>query len=282
VSGIEAVPKPYALIALNCPGITVSGNIKLYIDGEGSVMSNCNIANSGNSSIISAGGTIDANGTIQQNDGWVADSFNEGVRKTPNPLENAAPPPKGSVQPKPDCLNDDICLMPAGYYNNLGTITVKNTVCLTGGTYYLDGNTRLNFQNTHSLLTSESSLCPPNDGVLIYVTGTARIDMGNGKLNIATSYPDPCLPEDEPYPGATCGMVLWIANGSTFDGSGNAGATFDGVVYAPLSTVSLQGTPGSHGIQVIVGNLNLSGNPEFTINYREYVQANSPAVFLVE
>jgi hypothetical protein len=76
---------------LNCPGITVSGNIKLYIDGEGSVMSNCNIANSGNSSIISAGGTIDANGTIQQNDGWVADSFNEGVRKTPNPLDNAAP-----------------------------------------------------------------------------------------------------------------------------------------------------------------------------------------------
>ncbi len=296
VAGIQGVPKPYALVALKCPGIALNGGIQIRIDGEGSAMSNCDITNSGNSSLFAVGGTIDANGTIEKNDSWAAPGgFNEGMRKAPDPLAEAEPPPKGVAQSAPDCLSEDICHMPSGYYNNLGTITVKNTVCLTGGTYYLDGNTKLNFQNSSSLLTNQSPPCPsPGGGVLLYVAGNASINLGNSSMHLSTSYPaadpmpnpppadGPCLPEDEPYPDAPCGMVLWIANGSPFDAGGSGAATFDGVIYAPDSAVSLAGTPGSHGLQVIVGSLTLSGDAAFQINYREYVKADTPAVFLVE
>lgn len=208
------------------------------------------------------------------------------------------------VRDVPTCLSSAACVIEPGLYHNK-SFTVRNTVCMRPGTYYLSGNTRINFQNTNSLLTnrqphniSGASQCPTGNGigggVLIYIApgSTASIDMGNGKLDVSTSYPalsplpappaSACSAGAAPYTGATCGMVLWIANGSSFDSGGNAMAKFEGVIYAPQSHVTLQGTPGSNGLQVIVGRLSLGGNAVFTIAYREYVRLERPAVYLVE
>lgn len=305
VAGIDTIPKPYALVALNCPGISLNGGIQINIEGSGSAISNCNISNTGNSSIFSVGGSIDAVGTIQYNSNWSApEGINPGQIPAPDPLAGATPPPiPGVSRDVPDCLSDDVCIIEPGRYTSK-SFTVKNTVCMKPGTYYLDGNTKISFQNTNSLLTNRSphdftgpKQCPSDlgtGGVLVYVTGGASIHMGNGKLDITTSYPamdplpDPlpdtgaCNPAAAPYPGATCGMVFWIANGSPFDSGGNAGARFEGVIYAPSSHVTLQGTPGSHGLQVIVGQLSLGGNAEFRIAYRQYVSLDRPGIFLVE
>lgn len=304
VAGIDTIPKPYALVALNCPGIQLNGGIGIHIEGQGSAISNCNITNTGNSSIFSVGGSIDAVGTIQSNESWVApEGINPGSVSAPDPLASAVPPAPGPERDVPDCLNDTVCVIEPGRYTNK-SFTIKDTVCMQPGTYYLDGNTKISFQNTKSMLTSKrphafsgSAQCPSSysgGGVLIYVTGGASIDLGNGKMDVATSYPaisplpDPlpatgaCNPAAAPYTGATCGMVFWIANGSPFTNSGNAGAKFDGVIYAPNSHVTLQGTPGSNGLQVIVGQLSLGGNAVFNIEYRQYVQLDRPAVFLVE
>jgi uncharacterized membrane protein len=70
IAAIEDVQKPYALVALNCPGMEFNGGIEVHIAGEGSAISNCNITNSGAASLVSVGGSIDAAGTIQSNDSW--------------------------------------------------------------------------------------------------------------------------------------------------------------------------------------------------------------------
>jgi hypothetical protein len=79
-------------------------------------------------------------------------------------------------------------------------------------------------------------------------------------------------------------MVLWIANGTPFATGGNANVILEGVIYAPKSKVTLQGTSGSYGLQVIVGHLVLSGGGtgSFNIDYRQYVRLDRPSVFLVQ
>jgi hypothetical protein len=308
VAGIDSIPKPYALVALNCPGIELNGGIQIQIQGEGSAISNCNITNSGTSSIFSVGGAIDAVGTIQSNSGWSApDGINPGQNAAVDPLLNAAPPPvpgASMVRDVPTCLNNSTCIIEPGLYHNK-SFTVRNTVCMRPGTYYLSGNTTISFQNTNSMLTNKSphslsgpAQCPTGSGigggVVIYIApgSTAAINLGNGKMDLSTSYsalnpipPAPasaCSAASAPWVGAPCGIVLWIANGSAFTNSGNAVAKFEGVIYAPQSHVTLQGTPGSNGLQVIVGRLSLGGNAVFTIEYREYVRLDRPGVFLVE
>ena len=304
VARIDKVQKPYALVALNCPGIQLNGGIQVNIAGSGSAISNCNITNSGNSSIFSVGGAIDAVGTIESNTLWTApDGINPGSFPAPDPLAGAAPPPVPTTsRDVPACLNDAVCVIDPGRYTSK-SFTVKNTVCMRPGTYYLDGNTKISFQNTTSTLTNKrphsftSTQCPSSSGVgggvLFYIApgSTAEIIMGNGKMELSTSYPaaDPppsppasACPGPGPYTGSTCGMVFWIANGTSFISSGNAIAKFEGVIYAPQSFVQLQGTPGSNGLQVIVGHLAMGGNAAFNIEYRQYVVLDRPGVYLVE
>lgn len=308
VAGLDTIPRPYALVALDCPGIALNGGIQINIGGQGSAISNCNITNSGASSIFSVGGSIDAVGTIQSNGSWVApDGINPGEVAAPDPLLGSTPPNPATLTSRdvPTCLNDTICVIEPGRYTSK-SFTVRDTVCMRPGTYYLDGNTTISFQNTNSTLTNKrphslsTAQCPSGSGVgggvLIYIApgSTAGINLGNGKMDISTSYPTmnpvpvplpptgACDPGTAPYPGAPCGMVLWIANGSSFTSSGNAVAKFEGVLYAPQSHVTLQGTPGSDGLQVIVGRLSLGGNAAFNIEYRQYVMLDRPAVFLVE
>jgi hypothetical protein len=44
----------------------------------------------------------------------------------------------------------------------------------------------------------------------------------------------------------------------------------------------LHGTPDSNGLQVIVFTLELKGTSSFTLNYREFIEAATPAIFLVQ
>lgn len=168
------------------------------------------------------------------------------------------------------------------------------------GTYYLDGNTRIKLQSAGALLTDKGPTCPSGGGgVLIYVAegSSASIDPGNtGTIDLGTSYPaispepDPlpdtgaCDPSTAPYADATCAMVLWIANGTPFSTGGEADVRLEGVIYAPDSSVTLQGTSGSYGLQVIVGHLTLSGGGSgaFHINYKQFVKLDRPTVFLVQ
>jgi hypothetical protein len=268
VAGIEYPERrPYALMALQSPGIHINGTTSIHIAGNGNIMSNSSITSSGGSNTVYTGGSIHATGTIQSNPNWTAaGGIQGGMTPISDPVAGTPAPPRGTTRSAPNCSTS--CTFQPGYYNNLGTITVQGTATLQPGIYYFDGNTRLNLQNTNSLITGS--------GVLLYFTGGSSFTPGNGGIILSANTTDPM------YPGGIAGMLLWIANCSTLDSSGNGAFTVEGVIYAPCSFVSLHGTPNSNGLQVIVRNLQLNGNSTFSVLYREYVRAQFPKIRLVE
>jgi hypothetical protein len=177
------------------------------------------------------------------------------------------------------------CSLPAGYYHddNISprTIQAGGTVILEPGIHYFDGTIILSASDTNSWIQAQ--------GVLMYFDNGATFEPGNGNFFLSA----PCLDStpqiascsgEAAYPGGAAGMALWISkdNCSTFNASGNGNYTVEGVIYAPCSFVSMDGTPGTNGMQVIVGELELRGTGSFTINYRDYVTAEFPQIFLVE
>jgi Flp pilus assembly protein TadG len=285
VAGVEPVQKPYALMAVQPGGggMHLGGTVRVTLQGPGSAMSNANVSNTGTSNIFSAGGSIDAAGTIQSNPSWSApDGLNAGQNIIADPLATTPPPPVPSIAfttstvfwndagtaPIADC--DTTCTMKPGLYNDLGTITIKGTASLAEGIYYLSGNTSLSLGNTNSLIQGNK--------VMLYVTGQANLRFHNGGMRLFTNRDSPA------YPGGLKGMLLWIANCTTFRNSGNGIFEVEGVIYAPCSTVNLYGggSSAAQGVQVIVGELTLQGGGFMNFDYREYVGFSVPKTWLVE
>jgi hypothetical protein len=111
--------------------------------------------------------------------------------------------------------------------------------------------------------------------VILYFSGNSRFTPGNGNIELSAS-------ATSRYAGGVDGMLLWIANCSTFDSAGNGVFRVEGVIYAPCSHVELHGTPQGLGIQVIVGDLVVKGTSDFLVMYRDYVKFPIPGVFLAE
>jgi prepilin-type processing-associated H-X9-DG protein len=283
VAGVEPYPRPYALLALNAPGLYINGTTTVYVEG-GSAMSNSNISSSGGSNIFFADGSIDAAGTISGNSNWsAAEGINPGLSPILDPLLGTPVPPKGTTitsamltaagftvsGPKWTCAGT--CTLPAGYYHhsNINPTTIESggTVNLAPGTHFFDGNITLSNSSTTSWIRGTN--------VLLYFTGNSAFTPKNGNVQLTA-------PSSSPYSGGIDGMLLWIANCSTFVSSGNGVFSVEGVIYAPCSHVELHGTPGGVGVQVIVGDLVIQGTSEFRILYREYVKMDKPKVWLTE
>ena len=290
VAGIEPTELPYALVALNCPGIHVSGSGVIDVN-EGSIMSNCNITRDGNSSFVTADGVIDANGTINAGPNW---SAGEGFRPNRSPVsdpivaDGIQPPSRsaakalrnvttqaqllaavsgGSAHQSDTVRCSTNCTLQPGYYGGSLILDVRNngTLNLQPGIYYFGDNFRL---------TAAGDGMTQGTDVMMYFTDSARFVPNNGRVNIAA-------PAASPYTGGLDGMALWIENCTDFLMQANNSGSFAGVIYAPCSTVTLSGGPGAQGMQVIVGNLHLSGSGTFNILYEDYVMLDIPGVFLV-
>jgi Flp pilus assembly protein TadG len=288
VAGIEPVQLPYALVALNCPGIHVSGSGVIDVN-EGSIMSNCNITRDGDSSIVSADGVIDANGNINPGSNWSAgQGYRQGRPPVSDPLAGTPPPSRSDAQAQQNITtqaqlrtavtgstthqSDTVrcstnCTLQPGYYGGSLILDVRQggTLNLQPGIYYFGDSFRL---------TAQGDGMTRGTDVMMYFTDSARFAPNNGRVNIAA-------PENSPYTGGLDGMALWIDNCTDFVLQANNSGSFDGVIYAPCSSVTLSGGPGAQGMQVIVGNLHLSGSGTFNILYEEYVMLDIPGVFLV-
>ncbi len=267
VAGFGALNKrPYALVALNEPGIYINGSTSVYLEDGSSAISNAGISSSGNTNVFSAGGSIDAVKSIQGNSKWYApDGINPNMPGVVDPLIGTPPPPKGTIRTAPNCSND--CILEPGYYKDQNINISKTATLRPGGIYYFDGSTKLNLQNTNSFIKGNE--------VLLYFAGNSQFTPGNGNIEVSAR-------ATAPYAGGINGMLLWIANCSVFDNSGNGIFKVEGVIYAPCSHVVLHGTPQGLGIQVIVGDLVLKGNSSFLVTYREYVKFDVPGVYLAE
>jgi hypothetical protein len=272
VAGIEPIKRPYALLALHAPGIAINGTPNIYIDGAGSAMSDASITTSGNSNIVSVGGSIDANGSIQSAVGWVApDGIRPGMPVVADPLASTpAPPTPAAPGPTFPLLGDckTACVLAPGLYKDRGILNIQGIATLQPGIYYFSGNTTLALQNTNSTIKGS--------GVLLYFTGTAQFTPKLGNINLAAKIDGPI------YPNGVTGLGLWIADCTAFISQGNGDFTFEGIIYAPCSHVEMHGTPGNNGLQVIVGDLAMGGTSDFHIAYRDYVKMDVPHAWLVE
>jgi Flp pilus assembly protein TadG len=294
VAGIEHDAKPYALLVLNNP-LDLRGTVSLVIN-DGSVHVNDDITRSGASNTVRVDGTISATGSVNELSSWQYGDLRENTSYTvEDPLAGTPPPPPGTTITSSMLSSagfsvsgskwvcSTTCTLPPGYYHhtNLGRniIEAGGTVNLGKGIFTFDGNVRLTMGNTNSWING--------NGVLLYFKGSARFEPGNGNFHLVA----PCLSTttmigtcsgEAAYAGGANGMTLWIANCTDFDASGNGNYTFEGVVYAPCSFVSMDGTPGTQGMQVIVGELQIRGTGTFEITYRSYVEASTPKIYLVE
>ncbi len=97
VAGVELVPSDYGLIALDEPGIRLTGNADITITNGGSAMSNDDIDRNGNANIFVTAGTIDANGTVDEGPGWSApNGIRDGQPVVPDPIVAAGITPAGT------------------------------------------------------------------------------------------------------------------------------------------------------------------------------------------
>ncbi|TVR75836.1 MAG: hypothetical protein EA415_02540 [Sphaerobacteraceae bacterium] len=294
VAGIEDTELPYALVALDCPGIHVSGSGVIDVN-EGSIMSNCNITRDGDSSLVTADGVIDAYGTINPGTNW---SAGEGFRPNrgstvSDPIAGTPPPSRSDAQDQQNITTQaqlaaavtngtthqtntvrcsTNCTLQPGYYGSPSSTTQLILDVRQGGTLTLQPG--VYYFGDRFTLTAQGDGMTQGTGVMMYFTDNARFIPNNGRVEIAA-------PETSPYTGGLNGMALWIDNCSEFRMQANNSGSFDGVIYAPCSSVTLSGGPGAQGMQVIVGSLELSGSGQFNILYEDYVMLDIPGVFLV-
>jgi Flp pilus assembly protein TadG len=297
VAGIVPIQQPYALLALDCGsggkmGIEIDGGGSIDVN-EGSIMSNCGIAASGTSNIVTAGGSIDASGTIESNSNWYA---GQGIRpfrpSIPDPIAQAGivPPTKSFAQAinmvttqdelhqnvsnsnkqgssVVRCPNGVICEMEPGYYGGNLTLDVHGTLVMKPGLYYFGDSFKLEGQSASTQFQGSD--------VFLYFGDSASFDPKHAKIVLSAA------PESL-YPGGLDGMLLWIDNGTPFLMQSNGQFQLEGVLYAPQSRVRLFGAPGTQGVQVIVKSLELAGGNTYDILYTEYIDMNMPQVFLVQ
>ena len=302
VAGIDDVQLPYALMALQecspsgTASIATSGGVTIDVN-EGSIMSNCNITRSGDSSFVLAEGGVDAAGTIDPGTNWQAGlGFREGQSVLQDPVAAGGYiPPDRDVDAKAlrnvtnqaslsaavtnltnlsatggRCPSGTTCTMQPGFYGGNLTLDVRGTLQLEPGVYYFGDSFFLTQQGNASRVQGTN--------VMIYIGDNARWRPHNGVVSIAS-------PETTPYPGGLDGMVLWIGNDSSFHLQAGNGTELTGVVYAPNSSMTLQGSPTADAIdlrvQVIVKSLELSGGGQLNILYEEFVLFDVPGIFLV-
>jgi hypothetical protein len=138
-----------------------------------------------------------------------------------------------------------------GIYNGI-SVSGNTTVTLTSGTYIING----------SISLSGGATIDGTSGVLIYINPGA----GNSAI---TTNGNPSLKLFPMTTGPYQGISIYVdrsATDSTLTIGGTAGWDIEGTIYAPSSTISLNGTPGAvSGSELIVNKLNMVGNAVSTV-----------------
>jgi hypothetical protein len=266
VAGVETRPADYGLIALNDPGILLTGNADLSVTNGGSAMSNDDIDRNGAPNTFVTAGTIDASGSIDAGPGWSAvDGIREGQPEVPDPIVEA-----GITAPSVPLLPGVTtctaagppadCLMSPGLYANQ-TVTIRRTATMLPGVYYFDdASITLVGNNAHLI----------GDDVLLYFTNGSTINITPGTVELSGS-------------PSNSHIAIWVADDTPLDAGGNSDLFVEGIIYAPEAHVTLRGTGADvvHG-QVFVHDLEIVGTGSMGIRYVNHIDTTQPRIFLVQ
>lgn len=141
---------------------------------------------------------------------------------------------------------------------------------LLPGLYYFDGG-------TFRLIGNQTIV---GEDVLFYLANGATMDVvGNTSYRLSGS-------TTPLYPGMQLGLTIFQqrGNSSTFRMVGNSETFIRGIVYLPDATLELSGNVSGTWAegQLIVDQLKNNGNTDARVVYRNYVDIELPAVWLIQ
>ena len=255
-----------------CPGVRTQGSGSVTFSGAVQVNSTCATSlAAGGSSSITALGQITSSGTGYS--GAITPTPSTGAPQTPDPLAGlAAPsfagrPVRGvgtAAVPATFQTSGTQTIQPGIYYGGINVHSGDN-VTMAPGIYVMAGggfSMSSNRQGTSAaggVMIYNTCAVPPAAGVACTLTGLAGYGAISISANRAITMSAPTAATDPTYTG----IIVFQDRLSAQPVSVTAGATglVDGLIYAPLATLSLSGNADLLHSQLIVGAVNLQGGP---------------------
>ncbi len=231
-----------AIVALNpgvctggtTPGGIFYGNSNIYIEGGG-IFSNGCLNGNGQPTIIITGSVAVGNDLEYGNANW-----------DPLPQETDL-----ELDPTQFNLTPPNCSDPNAHIINNGSL--PNVPTVLDGLYCINGN--LNVNGNEEITGTNVTIFLP--------TGKLTI---NGTPTIHLSSPPP----DAPYPPAMPGILLYVppTNSNPVVLNGTEDSWFRGMVLAPKSTITLNGTGGNTYLGQVIGwNVDVGGTSDTYVAY---------------
>lgn len=254
----------------------MSGNADLAVTDAG-VGLNGTPAFSGNTRVSVTNGTFTTERapSVSGNTAFTP-SPSVGVR-VDDPFQDAAMPDVGGLPAKGDTSlsGNGPCVLEPGTYGDI-SLSGNRTCTLTEGIYAITG--RLSWSGNTSVDATA--------GVTLYFTcGTVSRprECGSGEAGGSLSYTgNQSLEIIAPASGETQGFAILYdrGNSASLDYSGNHGNVLVGAIYAASATMNMSGNSGTIGMDtaIVVGNLNVSGNADFTIDYTQETNPSQTTV----
>jgi len=239
-----AGPGPACIYTLGSSGITTSGSGAISVP-------NCNIDDNGG---ITTSGSGDITANKVNIKGTYTHSGSGTVTPSPTTFGGASDPFASVTQPtaQTPCTNY-VGSVPSSLSPGCYSFVLSGnaTVSLASGQYTITG------------ITTSGNLIFNGTGVTLYFPSGGITGSGNVGLNITA-----------PTSGPQDGVAVWLARGNSsgLTLSGTTTTSFEGIIYAPNSNVTVSGSTGlSMTADLIVSNITSSG----ALNITNYTTVNT-------
>lgn len=243
-----------SLAESECKAITFQGNANATVTGGGLfVNSDC-----ANSAFFNNSGAAHLDAPCLQAVGGI--TYKPGSLTIPPAciITGSSPLPP-VVYPNPTCSGNAVksgdTLSPG---NVSGTFPPKDVTKLLSGIYCVDGNFRMNANDT----------LEGTHVVIVMKSGDIRFN-GGAEINLSA-----------PTTGPYAGLLIFMpeSNNSEIVINGNSNSTFTGTILAPSSPITINGTGSATGLhsQVIGYTVDLSGTGDTFIQYDDSTNYDAP------
>jgi hypothetical protein len=279
-STVSPVGEGNAIIGLSDSGIglNANGNGNIFVN-SGGIHVNSSDSNAlevnGNGDVVAD--TIDGVGgyVINNPNGTFDPLPTSGAPYYDDPLVELDPPtnPYSGACTTFHETSGDHTITP-GLYCEIN-VSLNGNLYMESGTYVVDGG-------DFSITSNGDISADPAGVIIMLINGSNFIGAGNGSLTLVNSFiyvesgsftlaGNGVYDVTGPTSGPWAGMTLFMdqSNTSPVTVVGNSSSFISGLIYAPVSTVNVEGNGGIFGsyTQIIGNNINVTGNGDIVINF---------------
>jgi hypothetical protein len=246
----------YCVLSLedtSATGLTMWGNASVDLGcGMMTNSTSLNAAAAGGSAMVNAS-PISAVGGIQANSNYASGTvFAPFSPAMADPFADVDPEmPSGGCSNDPNVKPNQSVTLSPGCYKSL---TVKGSVTLQPGTYFIDGGS-LDFNSNANITGSGVTIVLSNSNPASNATIGSIVMNGGANLNLTA-------PDSGNYAGILFYQDRRATSGLTAKINGNSGSTIQGALYFPKASLTYTGNTGMHTdcMQMVAKNVTFTGN----------------------